>query len=504
MRHFSLFIYCFWFICLLGCGANATAAEAKAETAVENSVTTGITPEVALLQATPTPVALANQPVDRVTPSAGQSRGYQTTPDELVLISQKAADGIEPYASAVDGVLNWADRKWKYNFKKQETCKNADKPDWLDEEGGVPKLYARALAYHLTGDSAYAQVVEEILQEMMSDVERIDLDEQQCRLNFGWGTPEIVAAADLIEGYWLDHTCTGPTTTLYEDTTIGSGQCKVLFQNWLVKNPYYLVSYTAEEAKSNWGAAATNTLAYIADYLWDRPDVRLIHRMPDIKRRGSYKEIQLTAQEAYARANQLMLDRMNGYGVELHSTNSCDYLAGVQQNKQWEPVKSQINENGIIPEDARREESCNVPQYNGEYQNYPQVHLGNNIQQCELMLRRGDASCYDNIDNSEVADYSYVDAKGITQTTHLYPGRGSIERAIKAIIIDSETEWKHDAALEIAYRYYYNHHTLPGFDKWLAELDRPSLCSQDACFGTLTHGFADDETPTLPPTVSPP
>jgi len=226
--------------------------------------------------------------------------------------------------------------------------------------------------------------------------------------------------------------------------------------------------------------------------------------MPDIKRRGSYKEIQLTAQEAYARANQLMLDRMNGYGVELHSTNSCDYLAGVQQNKQWEPVKSQINENGIIPEDARREESCNVPQYNGEYQNYPQVHLGNNIQQCELMLRRGDASCYDNIDNSEVADYSYVDAKGITQTTHLYPGRGSIERAIKAIIIDSETEWKHDAALEIAYRYYYNHHTLPGFDKWLAELDRPSLCSQDACFGTLTHGFADDETPTLPPTVSPP
>ncbi|MCB9149060.1 MAG: hypothetical protein H6641_09890 [Caldilineaceae bacterium] len=432
------------------------------------------------------------------------SRGYLTTPQELAEIRQKADDGVEPYASAMQFVLKAADRKWEYELDEQQTCKGADRPAWLDEGKGIPRLYARALAYHLTGDTRYAQEVKSILQRIMTEVVQVDLDEQQCRLNFGWGTPELVAAADLIEAYWAEDTCTGPTGTLYSDVSIGSGNCKALFQNWLVKNPYYVVSFTAEDAMGNWGAAATNTLAYIADYLWDRPELEITHRMPYGSGSDSYFELSLHPHDAYVHANQIMFDRMNGYGVDLHSSSSCDYLDGSQQDDRWAPVKSQITENGVIPEDARREEKCNIPEYDGSYQNYPQVHLGNNIQQCELMWRRGDSSCYDNVATDDLPNYVFSGTGGGEHTTHLYPGRGSIERAIKAIIVDADTEWKHDSALAVAIRYYYEHHTLPGFGQWRSHVERLEDCDQDICFGALTHGLAPDEAPVPPPLAPPP
>jgi hypothetical protein len=167
-------------------------------------------------------------------------------------------------------------------------------------------------------------------------------------------------------------------------------------------------------------------------------------------------------------------------------------------------VKSQITETGIIPEEARREERCNIPIYNGKYQNYPQLHIGHNLQQCELMLRRGTSACYDNIDLTDIPDYIFMAPDGEERTTHLYPGRGSIERAINAIIVDSDTEWRHDSALEVALRYYITKHRFEGITFWFQELDRPGGCDQDICFGTLTHGFAPSETLTLPPTTSPP
>ena len=125
---------------------------------------------------------------------------------------------------------------------------------------------------------------------------------------------------------------------------------------------------------------------------------------------------------------------MNGYGIEYGSSNSCDLLRGKQQRRDLEPVKSQITEKGIIPEDARREEYCNIPQYDGTYQNYPQLHLGHNIQQCELMLRRGDSSCFDNVDTTDIPEYTFTGPDGEHRTTHLYPGRGSISGPIKPLL----------------------------------------------------------------------
>ncbi len=463
--------------------------------------TIGSTPAVTA-SSTPKPLPPTQTPVE-VT-NVPDSRGYLTTPQELIVIAGKANQGIEPYHSAVIDVLQWADLEWKYELNAQETCANADEPVWNDNDGGTPILYAKALAYHLTGDVHYAEEVKNILERIMTEVVSISDSTVRCQLNFAWGTPELVASADLIEAYWKDQTCTGPTSTSYFDPEIGSGMCKSLFQNWLVKNPYYIISLSAETGMSNWGAAATNSLAYIADYLWDRPEVLLIHRLPLII--NSHGFVTYSPSESFAHANQLALDRMNGYRVEYRSNSSCDVLEGKQQKGDLEPVKSQITEHGIIPEDARRDEYCNISQYNGIYQNYPQLYLGNNIQQCELMLRRGDASCFDNVETTDIPEYSFVGPDGNLKTTHLYPGRGSIERAIKAIIVDSNTEWRHESALDVAYRYYYVHHTLPGFELWAAKLSSKHVsCDQDICFGGLTHRFSIQEgIPSAAPTASPP
>jgi hypothetical protein len=180
---------------------------------------------------------------------------------------------------------------------------------------------------------------------------------------------------------------------------------------------------------------------------------------------------------------------MNGYRVDYGTPNSCDYLSGSSQSPTWDPVKSMISEIGIVSADARRDEFCNIVEYDGSYQNYPQIHLNNNIQQCDLMLRRGDTSCFDNVDMTDVPSFGFLDPLGTPRTTHLYPGRGSIERAIKAIIDDSETEWRHDSGLEVAFRYYYFASGDPVVSGWHDSLNRRDKFSQDVCFGTLTHGF---------------
>ncbi|MBW2270598.1 MAG: hypothetical protein JRH16_18685 [Deltaproteobacteria bacterium] len=413
--------------------------------------------------------------------------GYTTTISELETIKKKSDAGIEPYATSVEVVLAHAASSWSYVLATHVACASADSPTWQDNQTGLRVLYAKALAYGLTGDASYALEVTNALEQIMTEVLTIEIVDPQCGLNFAWSTPELVAAAYLIEDYWGTLTCTGPTSTSYSDTTIGTGDCKQLFQNWLVKNPYYVVSYFASSSGTNWGAAATNATAFVADYLADRTGVSLVHRHPPQVNQGADQS--LTPAQAFAQANQLALGRMNGYGVDYESSNSCDYMNGSAQSPAWDPVKSMISEIGIVSADARRDEFCNIQVYDGTYQNYPQINLSNNIQQCDLMLRRGDTSCFSNVDMTDLPSFGFLDPLGVLQTTHLLPGRGSIERAIKAIIDDSGTKWRHDAGLEVAFRYYYFESSDPVVPGWHSSLDRRNGCSQAACFSTLTHGF---------------
>lgn len=414
-------------------------------------------------------------------------RGYQTSPQELALIRDLAARGREPLATAVSEVIALANQPWDYALAAMPTCPDADQPAWIDNEGGTPRLYARALAFHLTGEQRYAEETAAILTRIMQEVVQLsDSREErfeQCQLNFAWGIPELVAAADLIETYWAGRTCRGPATTIYGDPTQANGRCKNRLQNWLVKNPYYVISWTASRRTNNWGAAATTATAYIADYLWDRPDLRLLHRHPVQLFNGENRS--LSPAQAYQYANQLMLDRINGYRVD-YTGESCDYLT-INQNSDLPPVKSQISERGIIPDEARRTSYCNTLRYGEEYENYPQLHLSNLIQQCELMLRRGSHTCYDNVDLRDLPRFTYLDPEGIERRVALKPGRGSVERAINAIIVDADMEWRNASSLWVAYRYYARHGRLGQVQHWTQYLDARLECAQDLCFGLLSH-----------------
>jgi len=432
-----------------------------------------------------------------------QSRGYMTTPQELAGIKQKADNGIQPHNNAVSQVLTAALATWNFTLDSTETCGGADDPAWIDEQG-ISTLYAKALAYRLTGNEAYAGEVRSILEQIMTRVLAISTGATQCQLNFAWGTPELVASADLIEDYWKNQTCTGPTSTVYGQNQIGTGNCKALFQNWLIKNPYYIISYDINTGKwGNWEAAAGNAALYIADYLWDRPSAQLVGRNPY---GANFVD---TPAVAYARNRSLVLAGMRMEVTTARTTGKCDKLTDSYQSPNWPPRKAGITERGIIPEDARRQETyCNIPAYQtGLYENYPQVHLGNLLQACELMYRRGSKSCYDQAATDDIPAYTYIGPDKLRKTTHLYPGRGSVERAIDAIVIEAKTEFRRRGAMAVAYRYYLLNKKLPLTDLavWKQYVATDSgRCAQDICYGGLTHALQAGEIPTPPPVVAPP
>lgn len=116
----------------------------------------------------PDATAAAYPAPETAEPAASGSRGYLTTPQELRAVAEKARAGIEPYHSAVADVMEHAARPWDFRLDAVTGCPSADEPEWIDDEKGVPRLYARALAYHLTGDEKYAAEVRAILERIMT------------------------------------------------------------------------------------------------------------------------------------------------------------------------------------------------------------------------------------------------------------------------------------------------------------------------------------------------
>jgi hypothetical protein len=56
-------------------------------------------------------------------------------------------------------------------------------------------------------------------------------------------------------------------------------------------------------------------------------------------------------------------------------------------------------------------------------------------------------------------------------------------------VVDSRTEWRHDAALEVALNYYRHYGHGEKIGAWVPEIDDRSSCSTNLCLTTLTHGL---------------
>ncbi len=392
------------------------------------------------------PLVVVNSPPPA---SPGQSRGYLTTPQELMSIAEKAARNLQPYQAAVDAILSYAGDpdRWPKRYQTIEglqQCSKTRQPRYVFV--GSPLVYAKAMAYHLTGDSAYAAEVRARLLDLTDTYGyggEVYSGANQCILNLSWYMPGWIMAADLIEAY--------PGWTVAD---------KRQFQQWLAEEVYKKTAWSSRNRKNNWGSAGSATSAMVADYLWD----------------SSYTLQGATPAESYAEHKQKQIDRMN---TNWRGDSRCD-IWGIQPY-------------GGIPDELMRGSSGCEAQWiadNDASWTYTMTFLQGIVMHAEMLLRRADNSIYENLMSS---------------------GAGSLSRAIHFIIDnpvkpDRSTHWKEGTKqlLEITYRYYRD---APSAEQLrFGQPDRyiGGASEQMFHFGTITHGFAPGEEPGLPPTVPSP
>jgi hypothetical protein len=407
--------------------------------------------------------------------AVAQVRGYVTTPGELAVTAQKAAQGVQPYKNAVLSIENFANTGsasvassttnpyyWPYGSVTGYQACTAIKQPYLLWAGGA-LVEAKAEVYRLTGDNRYADDVRTRLLDLTdtygynSSVGSSDVysGSNQCILNLSWYIPGWIIGADLIDGY------SGWTAA-----------DKQKFQNWLATVIFKKVQWASDRRSNNWGSAGSMTTGMIADYL-SGSGILMVDRT------GA----KVGSRAAYLTAKQRQLDRMNGNS---YMDNYGCHLSGVG-----------FRPDGGIPEELMRGTTGCYGEWiltpfdlsNPSYY-YPQTHLQSTIMHAEFLLRRGDRSLYDNITST---------------------GAGSLHRAILFLLhnpndTSKSAPWWGTARqpLEMAYRYYRDPYIAKQLGIGTTSRYIGGANGQMAHFGTITHGFATNENPGLPPVTPPP
>jgi hypothetical protein len=401
--------------------------------------------------ASPTPTAIPT-PIPSPTPNTSRSRGYLTTPAELREIKSKSDRGIDPYQKAVTSLLNYVGQPdyWPYGFV------DPTNRDVLQRAAAL--VYAKGLAYCLTGDVRYAASVREKILELSTTntCSNTYSGSNGCILTLSRHIPGYIAAADLIEDYagWY------------------SGD-KTIFQIWLRDKIYRFTDWASDDRSTNWGSVGSASTQYIADYFTGSGLI-----LTD--RNGA----PFSPHDAYWEARQRALDRMNSNPYMGNSV--CTVTTGLG-----------IRPYGGIPEETGRGSTGCDGTYllaDDDSYSYMQTHLSGTVLQAELLLRRGDSALFDNIK----AD-----------------GGGSILKAILYVIENPNdptppNHWwnwinSRKSILEIAYRYYG--HPAIGKQLGIATSSRHIAGDGNSSlphFATLTHGFAVDENPARPPVTPAP
>lgn len=424
-------------------------ADATLQSSVVEPVPSNTTAQFSVT--TPAPSTITSSSSNTITNSAPPvstgSRGYMTTPQELNSIAHKADLEIQPYKSAVHALLEYVREPsyWpeKYpSIEGSQSCDETKEPRYIFE--GSPLAFAKAMAYHITGVGAYAADVKTRILDL-TDTTGYGGDEysgaNQCILNLSWYIPGWIMAADLIDDY--------PGWKTAD---------KVQFQQWLAEVVYEKTAWSSRNRKNNWGSAGSTTSGMIADYLWDSPFL-----LEGDAPRDAYKE-----------HRQHQLDRM---GTLKPFDSVCD-IWGIQ------------SDGGIPDELVRGSSGCKAQwiHQNDESWMYTMTFMQGLVMHAEFLLRRGDKTLFENIASD---------------------GSGSILKAIHFVIDnpikpDKSTDWRAKQILEVTYRYYRD--AVSAQQLGIGQSDRyiGDRSGQMFHFGTITHGFAVDEHPGLPPSVPPP
>jgi hypothetical protein len=386
------------------------------------------------------------------------SRGYLTTPAELVAHKAKVDKGLEPYKSAYAALVKYAGAfdNWTYGtLDGNVTCGGSSGgdpgvPAFIANNGGGPLVLAKAYLFRLTGDDAWAAEARAKILDLVDTTGwggDVYSGANQCILNLSWFVPRFIMAADLLQGWsgWSD-------------------QDKADFSGWLASEVYKKTAWGSRRRNNNWGSAASYTSAMIADYLMGGSIATLVDDLGD----------SLTLSEAFAYHRERQLARMN-------ATEKMDAQCEIYG----------IRDHGGIPEELRRGSSgCTgtyIVEQDASY-TYQLAHVQSLVAHSELMWRRGSTGMFDNMTNA---------------------GLGSIRQAIRFVIENPTKSWpwltSHTPTLDVAYRYYRD-----------ADMCDELVCADPAnrvisafgnrvmSFTSLTHGFAPNEDPGPPPSVPPP
>ncbi len=388
-------------------------------------------------------------PPDGGTPpptTATGSRGYLTTPGELAIIKNKAAQGMQPYRAAADKLAEYVQTPAYWPYTGWTSAFDRDTFD-----GASTLIYAKALAYHLQGNDAYAASARERLLELANSGVSSGGDD----LGLVRHVPGFIAAADLLATY------SGWTAT-----------DKRKLQDWL-RGPgiYKICDIVSHDRANNWGYMGSGAAAYVADYLGGS-GLTLTDRNNN----------QVTPAQAWAESNLKGTQRMNDGDGEM-SCGSCPGMTGI-----WP--------SGRIPHETGRGTTGCYGEYllaDDESLGYMISAANGLVRHAELRLRRGDASMYTNMTST---------------------GRGSLLAAIRYVIDNPTKSWPWGSSqieiLEPAYR-YYRHPAIAaqlgiGGTRVIASSGSSATSGPNGFldFTTLTHGFAVGETPAPTPVVAPP
>lgn len=177
---------------------------------------------------------------------------YLADPDQLRERARMAAEGQEPYASAVEELVAYADNALEVEPKPKERLKiSGTGGDFVDDSTAA---YGLALASVVTGEQRYARKAADILMSWAEETEGTrdtcpDSGECNTSLVLSRQAPAFVFAASLIEGQGM----------------LSAAQL-AHFRSWL----YNVLLPGASERTNNWGDAGVLTQVVLTDYTGDK------------------------------------------------------------------------------------------------------------------------------------------------------------------------------------------------------------------------------------------
>jgi len=195
--------------------------------------------------------------------------GFVISGSEVAEIAKLARKGVQPERDLANRIISDAEESWPYGWvgKRFGTVRNnsgSKRCVRLDDSRtehiltqSAHRIYAKALAYNLTGEGVFAKQARSLLMSFAGSSGFNEVDgtanytgANQCALDLSLFLPLMIDAAILLERY--------PGWNPYH---------KDKLQRWLADVPYKTTAAIARTRKNNWGNAAALASWSIGHYL---------------------------------------------------------------------------------------------------------------------------------------------------------------------------------------------------------------------------------------------